>query len=130
MNICSVVKDDGFRNKSGAGTRHRQETALESDSPMETRVAYLRQASSVWLAFFLCISSLHFLDLHPDGFLPASIEEPAAHDHGHEDPGEDHLFLIKKHSSDNFLSSRKFPGAQTPRLSSISLPPRLPPPKN
>ncbi|MGB7538018.1 MAG: hypothetical protein WBM17_05735 [Anaerolineales bacterium] len=96
----------------------------------KSKAANLRQTPSVLLALFLCVSSLHFLDLHADGCLPTAVEEPAAHDHGHEDPGEDHHFLIKKQSSDDFLSDRKFHSGQILCLPSFTLPPQLPPPKN
>jgi hypothetical protein len=113
----------------GCGTRYRKETALEAYSPIKMKVANLRQTPSVLLALFLCLSSLHSLDVHAGGCLPVSMEEPATHDHGHEDPGEDRLFLVKKQSSGDFLSSRKFPSRQILCLPSFTLAPQLPPPK-
>jgi hypothetical protein len=92
--------------------------------------AKLRRIPTVFLALCLCASSLHFLGIHADRCLPATAEESASHDHGHEDPGEDHLVLVKKHSSDGFLNSRKLALRQILFPSSIPLPPVLPPPKN
>jgi hypothetical protein len=58
------------------------------------------------------------------------MEEPVSHDHGHEDPGEDHLFLVKKHPSDGFLNDGKLYLSRILSLPSFALPPLLPPPKN
>jgi hypothetical protein len=109
---------------------HRKETTLGTYLSVKSKVAKIRQTPSVLLALFLFVSSLHFLDVRADGCLPGSIEEPAAHNHGHEDPGEDHFFLIEKHSSDDILSDREFPGGQILCLPSFAFPPQLPPPKS
>jgi hypothetical protein len=111
------------------GNRYRKEMILGTSLPAKPKVSILQRVPAVFFALCLCASSLHFLGMHADRCLPASVEEPAAHDHGHEDPGEDHLFLVKKHSSDGFLNNRKFFLRQILSLPSFALPPLLPPPK-
>ena len=90
----------------------------------------LRRIPTVFFALCLCASSLHLLGIHADRCLPASVEESAGHDHGHEDPGEDHFVPVKTHSSDGFPGGRGLVLRQISSLPSLALPPLLPPPKN
>ena len=92
--------------------------------------ANLRRVPAAVFALCLCAASLHILDAHAERCLPHLAEDGASNEHGHEDPGEDHLVLVKKHSSDGFLNDGKFYLRRIFCLPSFALPPLLPPPKN
>ncbi len=130
-----------MNNYSGVQPRRRAETA-PARPPFRKDMSFqqilrgksmdtaLRRIPMAFLALCLCASSLHFLGIHADRCLPATVEESAGDDHGHEDPGEDHFLPVKKHSSNGFLSGRTLAHRPINSLPSLALPPLLPPPKN